>query len=114
MDITDRIGAALGDILPVYGCTPEFGRNDEPEKYAVYILTERSAEYGDGADNVTEYTCRLSVFTKSLDFALYRRIKSAMRAAGFAYSNGGQVGTDRLFPYITHYYLDFVGVEDNG
>ena len=37
-----------------------------------------------------------------------------MRAAGFGYSSGGQVGTDTLFPYVTHYYLDFVGVEDNG
>lgn len=66
-----------------------------------------------GEDNVTEYLCRLSVFTPKLDFALYRRIKAAMRKADFGYISGGQTGTDALFPHITHYYLDFLGVEDN-
>ena len=113
MDICDRIENALSGILPVYGQTPEFGGN-EPQQYAVYIITERGAEYAEGADNSTEYICRLSVFTQSLDHALYRRIKAAMRAAGFGYSSGGQTGTDAIFPYVVHYYLDFVGVEDNG
>lgn len=112
MDIADRIETALADIITVYGRTPEFGSNDEPEKYAVYTITERPCEFGDGAEHSTEYMCRLSVFTETLDFALYRRIKAAMRGAGLAYSNGGQTGTDKLFPYITHYYLDFVGVEN--
>lgn len=118
MDVADRIEAALGDILPVYGQTPEFGAtrasgSDEPQKYAVYIVTERGAEYAEGEDGSTEYLCRLSVFTPRLDYALYRRIKAAMRAAGFGYAAGGQTGTDGLFPYVTHYYLDFLGVECN-
>ena len=113
MDIADKVEAALADILPVYGNTPEFGAS-EPEKYAVYSISESGAEYGDGVDFATEYYVILSVFTPSLDFALYRRIKAAMRAAGFVYSNGGQTGTDGLFPLITHYHLDFVGVEDDG
>ena len=112
MDICDRIEAALGEILPVYGITPEFGA-DEPREYAVYIITERGAEYSEGCDRATEYLCRLSVFTPCLDYALYGRIKAAMRAAGFGYSSGGQTGTDGLFPHITHYYLDFTGVECN-
>lgn len=112
MDVADRIEAALGDVLPVYGQTPEFGA-DEPQKYAVYIITERGAEYAEGEDGATEYLCRLSVFTPRLDYALYRRIKAAMRAADFGYAAGGQTGTDGLFPYVTHYYLDFLGVECN-
>ena len=43
MDIADKIEAALADILPVYGNTPEFGAS-EPEKYAVYSISESGAE----------------------------------------------------------------------
>lgn len=116
MNIAEKIETALAGVLPVYGRTPEFG-NNEPEKYAVYNITEFPQEYGEGDDHSTQYLCRLAVFTPVLDFALYRAVKAAMRAAGFGYSSGGQVGTDTLFPYVTHYYLDFVGVEgieDNG
>ena len=113
MNIADRIETALADVLPVYGTTPEFGAS-EPEKYAVYNITEKGADYGDGVDFATEYFVILSVFTPSLDFALYGRIKAAMRAAGFAYSGGGQTGTDGLFPLVTHYHLDFIGVESDG
>ncbi len=113
MDIADRIEAAVGALLPVYGRTPEFGR-DEPDKYAVYTITEKPEEFGEGDESCTEYLVMLSVFTPVLDFALYRRIKAAMRAAGFGYMSGGQTGTDAVFPHITHYHLDFAGVEDNG
>ena len=108
MDIAERLENALAGVLPVYGCTPE------PEKYAVYNITEFPREFAEGEDNSTQYLCRLAVFTPALDFALYKEIKTAMRGAGFGYSSGGQVGTDTLFPYVTHYYLDFAGVEDNG
>ena len=112
MDICGRIETALADILPVYGRTPEFG-NDEPEKYAVYTLTDKPAEFGDGEERCTEYLVMLSVFSPVVDTLLYSRIRAAMRAAGFVYSSGGQTGTDGLFPHVTHYYLDFTGVECN-
>ena len=113
MDIAEKMESALADVLPVYGRVPEFSVDDEPEKYAVYSITEFPEEFAEGDDNTTQYLCRLAVFTPVLDFALYRQIKSAMRKAGFGYSSGGQVGTDALYPHIMHYYLDFVGVESN-
>ena len=111
MDIADRIEKALSDILPVYGRTPEFG-DDEPEKYAVYSITEKAAEYGDGDWHSTEYLVMITVYTTVLDFPLYGMIKTAMRGEGFSYSSGGQTGTDGLFPYITGYHLEFEGLED--
>lgn len=54
MDIAERIENALDGIIPVYGATPEF-MGEEPQKYAVYIITERGANYSEGGDNVTEY-----------------------------------------------------------
>lgn len=113
VDICCRIETALADILPVYGRTPEFG-NDEPEKYAVYTLTDKPAEFGDGEERCTEYLIMLSVFSPVVDTALYSRIRAAMRAAGFSYMSGGQTGTDGIFPYTAHYHLEFVGVCDDG
>lgn len=112
MDIAEKIEAALAEIIPLYAQTPEF-MGTTPEKYAVYTITEKGAAYGEGVDYETEYLCRLSVFTKYIDYALYRRIKAAMRAADFGYISGGQTGTNSFFPNVTHYYLDFAGVESN-
>lgn len=112
MDICDRTETALAGILPVYGRTPEFGA-DEPKEYAVYIITEKPAEFGEGEEYCTEFLVRVSVFTPKPDFGLYCRIKAAMRKAGFGYCSGGLTGTDGLFPYVTHYYLDFTGVWDD-
>lgn len=111
MDIAQRIEAAAGKILPVYGCTPEFAADDEPQEYAVYQLTEKGAEYGEGKHCAEQFFVTLNIFTPMLDFALYERLKQAMYAAGFCYDSGGSVGTDSDYPYITHYYLDFSGVE---
>ena len=111
MSIADRIEAAVGDILPVYGYTPEFTAEDEPQKYAVYQLTEKGAEYGEGEHKTEQFFVSLNVFTPRLDFELYERLKQAMYAAGFSYDSGGSTGTDRIYPYTTHYYLDFSGVE---
>ena len=113
VDICGRIETALADILPVYGRTPEFG-NDEPEKYAVYTLTDKPAEFGDGEERCMEYLVMLSVFSPVVDTLLYSRIRAAMRAAGFSYMSGGQTGTDGIFPYTTQYHLDFVGVSADG
>lgn len=111
MDIAEQIEAALGEVILLYGRTPEFGES-EPDEYAVYNITEIPREFAEGVYHSTEYLCRLAVFTTVLDFPLYRKIKRAMTAAGFGYVSGGQTGSDGLFPYITHYYLDFLGVCD--
>lgn len=109
MNIAERIEAAIGDILPVYGYTPEFS-DDEPQKYAIYQLTEKGAEYGEGEHRTEQFFISLNVFTPRLDFELYERLKRAMYDAGFSYDSGGETGTDAIYPYITHYYLDFSGV----
>ena len=114
MNIAERIESAVGEILPTYGYTPEFTDDNEPERYIIYDITENGTDYSEGENRVNQYMASLNVFTPSLDFALYEQLKSAMYAAGFCYDSGGKTGTDALFPYITHYYLDFVGVEERG
>lgn len=118
LDIAEKIEKTLADVIPLYAQTPEF-MGTPPEKYAVYTITERAAEYGEGIDCETEYLCRLSVFTRQLDYSVYKQIKAAMRAAGFGYISGGQTGISYYyektgavpaFPNITHYYLDFLEV----
>ena len=114
MDIADKIEAAVSAILPVFAAVPEFTADNVPKSHAIYSITEKGADYGDGGDSTTLYFVSLGVFTEYPDFALYKRIKAAMRAAGFGYDSGGMVQSDGEYPYSTHYYLDFVGVNDDG
>ncbi len=114
MNIAERIEAAVGGILPVYGYTPEFAADNEPERYIIYTLTEKGADYSEGENRVDQYLVSLNVFTPGLDFDLYEEIKAAMYRAGFVFDSGGMTGTDAMFPYITHYYLDFEGDEERG
>ena len=111
MDIADKIESAVGAILPVFAAVPEFTADNVPKSHAIYSITEKGAEYGDGGDNAAIYYVSLGVFTEYPDFALYRRIKAAMRSAGFGYESGGMVQSDGEYPYSTHYYLDFSGVD---
>lgn len=113
MDIADRIEQALDGICPVYTGVPEFA-DDEPAEYIIYTITEVGADYSEGENRVNQYLVSLNVFTGALNFALYERIRAAMYKAGFVYGSGGLTGTDALFPHVTHYYLDFTGVEERG
>ena len=110
MNIVERAETALDGIIPVYTRTPEFAAGKAPEKYVILGIAEKGANFSEGRHNVTEYFVSLGVFTKSLDFALYERLKAAMSAGDFSYIGGGEVADDRNYPYITHYYLDFLGV----
>ncbi len=112
VSVADRIEKAVCDILPVYGYTPEFSADNVPEKYIVYNITEKGADYSEGENHANEYLVSLNIFTPRLDFDLYEEIKTAMYGAGFCYSSGGETGTDAMFPYITHYYLDFTRGEE--
>lgn len=111
MNIVDRVEVALGGTIPVFTRTPEFG-NSVPEKYIILNLAEKGANFAEGRHNTTEYFVSLNVFTKLLDFEFYERLKKAMCDANFSFIGGGEVGDDKNYPYITHYYLDFLGVEE--
>ncbi len=114
MDIADRIEAALNSIVPTFARVPEFTADNAPSSYIIYDITEKGANYSEGENRVNQYFISLGVFTEKLDFSLYERIKQAMYAGGFGYADGGSVGDDDIFPYVTHYYLDFAGVEGRG
>ncbi len=109
MTVIDKIKSALDGVIPWFTGVPEFP-GKAPEKYAIINIAEKGANYSEGENRVNEYFISVNVFTKRLDFGLYEKIKSAMYGAEFCYIGGGNVGDDRLYPYITHYYLDFEGV----
>ena len=110
MDIIEKVFAALDGIIPCFVGVPEFPRGSEPEKYIIIIIAEKGGNYSESVNRVNEYFVSLNVYTKQLDFALYEQIKEAMYGADFVYIGGGNVGDDKIYPYITHYYLDFSGV----
>lgn len=110
MDIIEKVFAALDGVIPCFVGTPEFARDSTPEKYIIINIAEKGGNYSESVNRVNEYLISLNVYTKQLDFALYEQIKAAMYGADFCYIGGGNVGDDKTFPYVTHYYLDFSGV----
>lgn len=113
MGLIEKIELALKSVLPFYFDVPEFA-GKSPEKYAIINIAEKAANYSEGENRVNEYFVSVNVFTERLDFALYEDIKSAMYGQGFGYIGGGNVGDDKIYPYGTHYYLDFCGVIERG
>lgn len=109
MTVINKIKSALDSVLPWFVGVPEFS-GKAPEKYAIINIAEKGANYSEGEHRINEYFISVNVFTKRLDFELYEKIKNAMYGAEFCYIGGGNVGDDRLYPYVTHYYLDFAGV----
>lgn len=109
MGLIEKIELALKSVLPFYFNTPEFA-GTAPEKYAIINIAEKGANYSESENRVNEYFVSVNVFTERLDFALYEKIKDAMYGAGFVYIAGGNVGDDKIYPYKTHYYLDFSAV----
>lgn len=110
MDIVQKIKSALDGVIPWFTDTPEFADGQKPESYVVVNIAEKGGDYSESENRVNEYFVSLNVFTGQLDFALYERLKTAMCGAEFVYIGGGNVGDDKIYPYDTHYYLDFSGV----
>ena len=110
MNIIEKIKSALDGLIPWFTDVPEFTADNEPEKYAIINIAEKGGNYSESENRTNEYFVSVSVFTKRLDFPLYEQIKTAMYGAEFVYVGGGNVGDDKIYPYITHYYLDFSGV----
>ena len=94
--------------------TPEVADGQVPDKYVIVNIAEKGGNYSESVNRCNEYFMSLNVFTKRLDFALYERLKTAMCGADFVYVGGGNVGDDKVYPYETHYYLDFSGVLESG
>lgn len=113
MDVIQKVESALeGVIQPFFG-VPEFGAGDEPDKYVIVNFAEKPANFSESKSRVIEYFVLLNVYSEGFDFPLYEQIRAAMERGGFDYTDGGNVGDDRIFPYHTHYYLDFLCVWDS-
>lgn len=113
MTITERVEDAIGAIIPIYGSGVDFSYSKEPDRYAIYSLSEISTDWGDGKPHGTRYSVTVNVFTEYFDTALYHEIKQAMITAGFSPISGGEIASTK-YPAVTQYYLDFTGVETYG
>lgn len=110
MTIIERIENAVGAIIPIYSSGVDFSYSTEPERYAIYNITEQSVDFGDGKPQGTSYTVTVNVYTNQLSIPLYMEIKRAMSGAGFSPISGGEVMSSK-FPAVTQYYLDFAGYD---
>ena len=110
MTITERVEDAIGAIIPIYSSGVDFSYTREPDRYAIYSLTEVSTDWGDGKPHGTTYNITVNVFSECFDLPLYNEIKRSMLAAGFTPRYGGEIATTK-YPATTQYYLDFSGVD---
>lgn len=113
MTITERIEDAIGAIIPIYCSGVDFSYSKEPDRYAIYSLTETSTDWGEGKPHGTRYSVTVNVYTEYFDATLYHEIKQAMICTGFSPVSGGEIASVK-YPATTQYYLDFVGVETHG
>lgn len=113
MTVDERLEQALDGLaekIPWYPNTPEFSDGKVPDRYIIVKIAEKGGNYSESEHNCDEYFVSLNVYTPRLDFKLYNQLKKAMYGASFVYVDGGKVDDDKLFPYNTHYYLDFTAV----
>lgn len=110
MDVIQKVEGALEGVVQAFFGVPEFGADDEPDKYVIVNFAEKPANFSESRSRVIEYFVSLNVFSEGFDFPLYEQIRAAMERGGFDYIDGGNVGDDRIFPYHAHYYLDFLYV----
>lgn len=108
MNIAERIEDAVGGILPTYHAVTDFGDN-APEKYISYELVGYGGDHGEGISYSESFMITLNIFTPALELGTYEFIKAAMQAAGFSYSDGGDVTNDSTYPYGRHWYQDYGG-----
>ena len=112
MDVVQKAQSALEGVVAAFFDMPEFSESNVPKKYVIVNFTEKGGNYSESVNRCTEYFISLNVYTDYLDFPLYERIKRAMCGAEFVFIGGGKVNDDKIFPYNTHYYLDFAGVTE--
>lgn len=101
------IDTALSTLdMPFFYGMPDFA-DTEPEKYLTYDDFETAGLFAGNEDLTVEPTITVHIFAPSIDPALNRRVKTALKAAGGIYQGGGKLPSDEVYPYKVHYYMDF-------
>ncbi len=104
MDYYKDIDRALEKAgVPYYHGMPVFSARDEPQSYISYTLHEKPYFYASGENMARQVWAAVSVFSPSVDMALYESVISAMKTAGFIWQDSADAGEITPYPCKKHY-----------
>jgi hypothetical protein len=98
-----EILASLG--LPYYHGMPQL--TSRPGKYMVYDLYDVPDCYAEDEEQADHVTATVSVITGAADPALYRRVRQAMKNAGWMYGGGRDAENADIFPPTVRHIMEF-------
>ena len=113
MTINDKIDGVLNtvtidnEIVPCYYGMPEFDESP-PLNYIVYDVYEIPLYQGDGKYPRKKYNATINIFTAEYNGSLLQTVESAFVNGGFVYTGGGQIGSDKVYPYTLQHYKEFI------
>jgi hypothetical protein len=113
MTITDKIDGILNtikidnEIVPFYYGMPEFDE-EPPQNYIVYDVYEVPLYQGDGDYSKKKYNVTVNIFTAEFNMQLLYDVECAFKFGGFIYTGGGQIGSDKVYPYTLQHYKEFI------
>ena len=108
MTIYDRVDDALSGLnIPYYCGIPNLS-GEVPESYLVYSIYDTPELFADGEEHAYTYNVTVNIITPAVDVPLRKRVRDAMKSAGFIYRQGLPTGgEDEIYPYTEQYSLEF-------
>lgn len=110
MSVYDEVDRALSGLnIPYYSDFPRFSR-EPPEQYIVYSVFDTPQLFADGEEHAYAYTVTVNIITPATDTELRKKVRRAMKAAGFVYqmglpTGGGEDGYPALVQYSQEYQI---------
>ena len=108
MTVSDRIDNALSGLnLPYYCGAPRLS-GETPAAYLVYSVYDTPEQFAENEEHAYTYNVTVNLITPAVDVSLRKKVRDAMKAAGFVYRQGMPTGgTDEIYPYAEQYSLEF-------
>jgi hypothetical protein len=95
------------EVVPYYYGMPEFDDNPPPN-YIIYDAYEIPLYQGDGDYSKKKYNVTVNIFTAEFNMQLLYDVECAFKFGGFIYTGGGQIGSDKVYPYTLQHYKEFI------
>jgi hypothetical protein len=99
----DTILQSVG--LPYYHGMPQL--TSRPGQYMVYDLYDVPDYYAEDEEQADHVTATVSVIAGAADPALYRRVRQAMKNAGWMYGGGRDAENADIFPPTVRHIMEF-------
>lgn len=109
MDLYKDVDTALAEVgIPFYQGMPEFSEFAEPESYISYIIHDKPVFYSSGDSNALTVWLSITVLTSNINNELYQKIRTVLKAHGYEYQDGRDMGNITIYPSKKQRSMDFI------